>query len=171
MKPTPILLLLAGVMLFLWAVPGAMPEGDPVDGAAAGAPASDGASEDEAFTGELVLPRAGDGHFYAEVTVDGVSSIMLVDTGASVIALTGADARSIGIEWNPDEVRQVARGAGGPVHGVRVTLGAVRVGDFEAGGIEAVVVPEGLAVSLLGQSFLSRIERVEIGPDEMTLGG
>src|SRR6187399_1509951 len=42
--------------------------------------------------GEVVLPRAPDGHFYADVTVEGVTKEMLVDTGASVIALTGEDA-------------------------------------------------------------------------------
>lgn len=167
MKGAPaLILLLAGAALFAWAMPG----GTADEPEAVAAPEAS-AGDQERDAGDLILPRAADGHFYAEVTVDGVPSRMLVDTGASVIALTGEDARQMGIEWRPEEVHTVARGAGGPVQGVRVTLDAVRLGDFEAHGIEAVVVPAGLPVSLLGQSFLSRIGRVEIGPDEMTLGG
>lgn len=125
----------------------------------------------QGIAGEVVLPRAGDGHFYAEVTVDGVSSRMLVDTGASVLALTGEDAEAMGITWQPDEVRPVARGASGAVFGVPVTLGHVQLGDFEARGVEAIVVPEGLGISLLGQSFLSQIDHVRIEGEQMILGG
>jgi aspartyl protease family protein len=121
--------------------------------------------------GEVVLPRAGDGHFYADMTVEGVSARMLVDTGASVVALTGKDAEAIGLTWDEQDVEQVAHGAGGPVYGVRVTLDRIELGDFEARSIEAVVVPDGLGISLLGQSFLSQIPRVEMEQDRMVLGG
>lgn len=129
------------------------------------------AAATQGTAGEVVLPRSGDGHFYAEVTVDGVSSRMLVDTGASVLALTGEDAEAMGITWQPDEVRPVARGASGAVYGVPVTLGQVQLGDFEAHGVEAIVVPEGLVISLLGQSFLSQVDQVRIEGERMILGG
>ena len=121
--------------------------------------------------GEVVLPRAPDGHFYADVTIDGSSAHMLVDTGASMIALTGADADSLGIYWDTSAVRPVARGASGTVYGVPVTLETVGLGDFEAQKVEAVIVPEGLDISLLGQSFLSKIAKVEIDQQRMVLGG
>lgn len=121
--------------------------------------------------GELVLERAQDGHFYADVAVDGGSANMMVDTGASIVALTGADADAAGVQWSEDQVQPVARGASGTVYGVPVMLGRVQVGDIEAQQVEAIVVPEGLDVSLLGQSFLSKIQRVEIEQDRMLLGG
>lgn len=121
--------------------------------------------------GEVVLPRADDGHFYADVSIGGVSAHMLVDTGASVLALTSEDAEAMGIQWTADDVRPVARGAGGVILGVSVSLDQVQVGDLEAREVAAVVVPEGLAVSLLGQSFLSRVGRVEIENGQMVLGG
>lgn len=157
---------LAGTALFAWT----MPDGAK-DAAAPEITAVTTEVPNTTSVEELILPRADDGHFYAEVTVDGAHATMLVDTGASVIALTGEDARAIGINWEPGDVRPVARGANGAVHGVHVTLDAVRLGDFEADGVAAIVVPEGLPISLLGQSFLSRIERVQIGPREMMLGG
>ena len=78
-----------------------------------------GEKRDKAFAtwsaGETVLPRAADGHFYADVTINGASVNFLVDTGASMVALTGADARASGLHWDDAEVRDVARGASGPV--------------------------------------------------------
>jgi aspartyl protease family protein len=121
--------------------------------------------------GETVLPRADDGHFYADVTVDGASAQMLVDTGASTVALTAEDAAAMGVQWDENAVAPVARGANGLVYGVPVTLARVQLGDIEAQNVEAVVVPEGLGISLLGQSFLSKIDRVEMVDDKMVLGG
>ena len=127
--------------------------------------------QDQWLAGETVLPRAEDGHVYADVTVDGASALMLVDTGATTIALTGEDAEAMGIAWSDSDIEPVARGANGLVYGVRVTLGHVQLGDLEARDVEATVVPNGLGISLLGQSFLSKIEKVEMQQDRMVLGG
>jgi aspartyl protease family protein len=116
------------------------------------------------------LHRAADGHFYAGVTVGTRPVTMLVDTGASVIALTGRDAREAGLHWNPAKLAVVAQGAGGDVRGVAVTLDRVVLGGHEARGVEAVIIPEGLPISLLGQSFLRAIEPVRIEKDRMILG-
>ena len=121
--------------------------------------------------GEVVLPRSADGHFYADQTVEGVSAHMLVDTGASVVALTGEDAEAIGLTWDEQDVEPVAQGASGPVYVVRIMLDRIELGDVEARSVEAIVVPEGLGVSLLGQSFLSQVPRVQMELDSMVLGG
>jgi aspartyl protease family protein len=127
--------------------------------------------QDEWSGGELVLARADDGHFYADVMVDGgAPANMMVDTGATIVALTAEDAEAAGVQWSEDQVQPVARGASGTVYGVHVMLGRVQVGDLEAQQVEAIVVPEGLGISLLGQSFLSKIQRVEIEQDRMALG-
>lgn len=117
------------------------------------------------------LARAADGHFYAPVTVGAHPITMLIDTGASVVALTGEDARLAGVFWNPAQLTVVAQGAGGAVRGVAVTVPLMRLGDHEAREVPAVVIPEGLPVSLLGQSFLKDIEPVRIEKDRMVLGG
>jgi aspartyl protease family protein len=114
--------------------------------------------------------RAADGHFYAPVTVGARPVTMLIDTGASVVALTGADARAAGVVWNPAQLRIVAQGAGGPVRGVAVRIERMRLGAQEARGVDAVVIPEGLPVSLLGQSFLRHLEPMRIERDRMLLG-
>ena len=130
------------------------------------------ASESPAPTpsGSTELIRAADGHFYAGVSVGGHPVTMLVDTGASVIALTGADAREAGLAWNPVQLGVVARGANGPIRGIALTLERVSLGTHEAHNVPAVIIPEGLPVSLLGQSFLETIEPVRIEKDRMVLG-
>ncbi|WP_234002363.1 TIGR02281 family clan AA aspartic protease [Erythrobacter sp. AP23] len=119
--------------------------------------------------GTTELPRAADGHFYADVSVNGAQVEFLVDTGASVIALTGADARAAGLYWSDADISVVARGASGPVQGVEATLDRVELGGHVARDVRAVIVPEGLAISLLGQSFLATVQPVRIDADRMVL--
>lgn len=118
---------------------------------------------------DVVLQRGHGGHFFAEVSTDSGTVMMLVDTGASMVALTGNDASMMGVEWQASEVRPVARGANGDVYGVPVVLDHINVKGIEARGVEAVVVPEGLDISLLGQSFLAKVNRVEVSGDQMVL--
>lgn len=122
------------------------------------------------YAGETVLDRASDGHFYAEATVDGQQVLFLVDTGASVVALTGDDAADLGLQWYEEDLQPVGRGASGPVRGVPIMLNELMLGSFRSQNVPAVIIPRGLPVSLLGQSFLSKIENVEISGDQMVLG-
>ena len=176
MKAAPILAVVAAGVLAGWFAPDWSGE------SAAEAPAKVAATAPEpslavvredgmSAGGEVVLPRADDGHFYAEVMVEGVPSQMLVEHSMDLAVAEDRLAQAIGIVWEPDDVRPIARGASGPVHGVPVTLQTVQLGDFEAESVEAVIIPDGLGISLLGQSFLSRIERVEMSEREMVLGG
>lgn len=119
---------------------------------------------------EVVLEREADGHFYANVIVDGSEYRMLVDTGASVVALTADDAQSMGLTWFDDEVAPIAQGAGGAVSGVNANIERMRLGSLEASNVRAFILPEHGGVSLLGQSFLSTIGNVEISGDRMVLG-
>lgn len=123
------------------------------------------------YGGDHTLTRRGDGHFYATTSINGASANMLVDTGASVIALTGDDALAAGINWDDSTVRPIGRGASGTVYGVPTRLREVSVGSLTQRNVPAIIVPEGLDVSLLGQSYLSRIDGVEISGDTMTLNG
>ena len=120
--------------------------------------------------GVTELPRAADGHFYADANINGTQVDFLVDTGASVVALTGADARAAGLYWSDADVAPIARGASGPVRGVAVTLDRVSLGGHEARNVNAIIVPEGLGIYLLGQSFLSTVQPVRIEQDRMVLG-
>jgi aspartyl protease family protein len=122
------------------------------------------------LSGETVLQREPDGHFYADALVASYRARFLVDTGASIVALTASDAEAMGLEWREDELVAVGRGASGTVYGVPVKLDRVELGAFEARDVQAAIVPEGLGVSLLGQSFLSKLDGVRIEGDRMFIG-
>lgn len=126
---------------------------------------------DQWLAGQTVLDRQRDGHFYTDASIDGVRVRLLVDTGASIVALTGEDAAALGLTWDEASLAPIGRGANGTVNGVPVRLDRVEVDGIEARDVQAAIIPEGLDVSLLGQSFLSRIQNVEISGDEMRLGG
>jgi aspartyl protease family protein len=112
------------------------------------------------------IPRAADGHFYLDAQVNGAQVRFLVDTGASMVALTPADAQRAGIAL-PSE-RMIAQGAGGTIEVIPVTIERIAAGPLEARGVEGAVARD-LPISLLGQSFLSRVGNVQISGDRMVL--
>jgi len=124
-------------------------------------------SKTESASGTVTLDRNSDGHFYAEVQINGMPVEFLIDTGASGIALTREDAQRAGVPLGyASEV--VGEGASGEVRGQYVTLDRVTLGPKEVTRADAVVL-EGGGMSLLGQSFLSQFGSVSIEGDRMVL--
>ena len=118
--------------------------------------------------GVIRLPRQDDGHFYVEMLVNGMPVRFLVDTGASMVALTVADARSAAVPVDPAQFHVVGRGASGDVRGQNVALGQFGMAGKMVTNVDAVVI-DGGEQSLLGQNFLSRFEEVRIHGDEMVI--
>ncbi len=118
---------------------------------------------------ETVLQRSRDGHFYADVMVNGQSVHFLIDTGATSIALTNEDGARVGLSANPSEYEVVASGASGDVMGKFVTVHHVQLDNKEAWDLRGAVLADGLRVSLLGQNFLAQVGSVEIKGDQMIL--
>jgi aspartyl protease family protein len=117
-------------------------------------------------SGPRELRRAPDGHFYAVAQVNGASINFMVDTGASIVALTPEDAQRAGIHL-PDQ-RAYARGLGGTVEVTPVTIDRLSFGSVEARAVRAAVADE-LPISLLGQNVLGQFGTVEIRGDRMVL--
>jgi aspartyl protease family protein len=118
--------------------------------------------------GAIELPRSADGHFYADVDINGATIRMLVDTGATGIALSREDARTASIATSIGMNDVVGQGADGSVRGEYVRLDRVSLGSVSATGLDAVVLNSG-EMSLLGQEFLSKFASVEIHGDTMLL--
>ena len=128
----------------------------------------DATSDDSAEPGTVELERSYDGHFYADVDINGASIRALIDTGATGIALSREDARSAGLALSIGMPEVVGRGADGDVRGEYVTLDRVTLGHKSAEGMQAIVLNGG-EQTLLGQTFLSKFESVEIKGDRMSL--
>ena len=109
-----------------------------------------------------MVPRDARGHFQVDAQVDGGRLSFMVDTGASVIALTASDAARLGIHPSLGEFVAEVRTANGTVRAAPTQLDAVEVGDLVVRDVAAVVLPdEALSDNLLGLSFLSRLRRFE----------
>ena len=112
------------------------------------------------------------GHYIVHPSVDNYRIKMMVDTGASVVALTAADARALGIKADASARKVTLATANGTVTGFRTLLREIRLGDIFVRNVDAVVLPErALAISLLGNSFLSKLQGYEVQTGRMELRG
>jgi aspartyl protease family protein len=118
---------------------------------------------------EVIIDRSPDGHFYADAMVNGAMVHFMVDTGATTIALTKADAQSAGVQFGSGEFTDQASGVNGEVGVKSVTLDRVAIGPVESHDVPAAVVDGDLNISLLGQSWLRRVGTVTIEDDRMIL--
>jgi aspartyl protease family protein len=110
----------------------------------------------------VVLTADRLGHFHADGRIDGRHIEFIVDTGASMIALTARSAAQLGIHPLPRDFIAQSRTANGVVRTAVVQLGMVEIGGILVRDVGAVVFPEdALSDNLLGMSFLSRLRRFE----------
>jgi len=120
--------------------------------------------------GEVEIRSAANGHFYLDADIDGEDIAVMVDTGASIVALRQSDARRAGIRVHRDDFNLPLSTANGTTYAAAVTLDSVAVDDIEIRNVRAVVVPdEQLSVSLLGTSFLNKLRRFEVSGGKLIL--
>ena len=109
-------------------------------------------------TGSVTLSPDDRGHYVTMGQINGGTIQLLVDTGATVIAIPSADARRLGINYLNGQ-RGFTETANGKAAAYRITLDTVKVGDITLHNVEAVVLEgDGLKITLLGMSFLNRTE-------------
>jgi aspartyl protease family protein len=108
------------------------------------------------------------GHVVLDAAVNGAPVLMLVDTGASLVTLTPADARSAGINPARLAFSGHVQTANGTARMAPVTLREIRVGQLSIYDVPAAVL-EHLNVSLLGMSFLSRLQGYEMRDGKLTI--
>jgi aspartyl protease family protein len=115
----------------------------------------------------IVLPADTRGHFMTSGTINGRTVSFMLDTGATSVSMSAADAGRIGIEYQKGTPVQMST-ANGVVQGWRVQLASVRVGDVEIYDIDAVVSPLPMPYVLLGNNFINRFS-MKRDSDQMVL--
>jgi aspartyl protease family protein len=121
---------------------------------------------------EVRIRKRLDGHFTANVEVNGKTISMIVDTGASSIVLRPEDAEKAGIDTSRLNYRVPVLTANGRTVAARIRLDEVAIGPLDRTKVEALVAqPGALTQSLLGMSFLSRLRSYEFSGDFLTLRG
>jgi len=113
--------------------------------------------------------KAADGHYWADALIEGRAVRVMVDTGASVVALTRDDAARLGLDLESTDFSGTVITASGPVRAAPVRLQAVAVAGARVTSVEALVVEHGLPHSLLGMSYLGRLSSFSATPVGLTL--
>lgn len=117
-----------------------------------------------------VALRAGTGrHFRAFAEMNGQRVQVLIDTGATDVALTKDDARRIGIDPETLSYTIPYRTANGTSFGAPVRIASIKIGDIIVDDVPGHVAAGDLGQSLLGMSFLRRLSSFEVRGDEMVL--
>ncbi len=115
------------------------------------------------------LRKEGDGHYWATARVNGIAVKFLVDTGATLVALNKRDARRVGLDIDNLQRTVDVRTAAGRVKAAGAVIDALEIDGVEVQGVSAVVVEDGLEYSLLGMSFLNRLESWDVTPNAIII--
>ncbi|MBY5313186.1 TIGR02281 family clan AA aspartic protease [Rhizobium leguminosarum] len=119
---------------------------------------------------EIILHKLLNGHFEADVAVNGQTIQMLVDTGASIVALSREDAERIGIDLSRLTYSMTIMTANGRGRAAPVTLDQVAIGPIIRNNVAASVAEDGrLDQSLLGMSFLETLGSLQMQTDELRM--
>jgi aspartyl protease family protein len=112
---------------------------------------------------QVEIAAERDGHFYVDAAINFRPVRLMVDTGASVVALRQSDAVAGGIRPRAADFDQPVATANGTAYAAVADLDSVTVRDIELRGVRALILPdEQLSISLLGGSFLNRLARFEV---------
>ncbi|KAA9005655.1 retropepsin-like aspartic protease family protein [Histidinibacterium aquaticum] len=117
----------------------------------------------------ISVPRGYDGHYRLTLEINGAPVDFVVDTGASEMVLSRADAKAVGIDLADLAYTGTAATANGTVRTAPVRLETVSLGPIEDRNVRALVNEGELYGSLLGMGYLQRFERIEIADDELIL--
>jgi aspartyl protease family protein len=125
--------------------------------------ASLGLDRQEVVGDEVRIKMGRDGHFWANVRINGTERRMLVDSGATVTALSEATARATGVEADTTLVPLIMKTANGTVRAAAGTVERLDVGKIAATDLKVVISPTLGDTDILGMNFLSELKswRVE----------
>jgi len=116
-----------------------------------------------------MVSKGPDGHYWAQALVNGQPVRFLVDTGASAVALSRADAVRLGFDPARLDYTRPVVAVNGRTLAAPVMLDHVVVAGAEVDRVQALVLRDGPSASLLGMSYLGRLSRFEATPTTLIL--
>ncbi|WP_305095578.1 retropepsin-like aspartic protease family protein [Croceibacterium aestuarii] len=115
--------------------------------------------------GETRIPLAPDGHYWLRGEINGVPAAFMIDTGATLIALSQDTADAARLEPSVGGFPILMDTANGTVQADMTTIGELRFGNVAARGLDAIIAPGLGPTNVIGMNLLSRLKswRVEDG--------
>lgn len=121
-------------------------------------------------TGEaLRIPVAADGHYWVEGTINGTPARFLIDSGATITALSEETARAAGLNYDVGEPGVVMSTANGQVQAHRSSVARIAFGPVAASDLPVVVSPAFGTVNVIGMNLLSKLKSWGVQNGEMVL--
>lgn len=118
----------------------------------------------------VTIPQDARGHFQVGGQIDGRRVEFMVDTGASVVALSEREAGRLGIRPGRDDFTAQVKTANGVVKAAPVMLRSVDINGLVVRNVRALVVPgNALSENLLGLSYLTKLKRFEYANGKLVL--
>ena len=118
------------------------------------------------------IPRGTNGEFNIHAKINGIGAPMVVDTGATSVVLTYETAKAVGLPLELLEYDVDLETAGGHTKAARLTLDRLAIGHLVERSVPALIAQAGqLRTSLLGMSFLNRLESWEVRGDKLMMRG
>lgn len=106
---------------------------------------------------EVRIRMSPDGHFWARATINGLEQRMLIDSGATITALSDRTARAASVDVRPNVVPLILRTANGTVRATTATVDTLRLGAITARNLNVVTTPALGDTDVLGMNFLSQL--------------
>ncbi|MEO8922441.1 MAG: TIGR02281 family clan AA aspartic protease [Caldimonas sp.] len=122
-----------------------------------GAPINLGGAASGGTGQQIKLTAQSGGHFLTSGTINGRTVNFVVDTGATNVVLSAAEADRIGLEYKNGPLTYSST-ANGMIVAYRVRLASIRIGDVQVYDVDATVVPASMPFVLLGNSYLQRFQ-------------
>lgn len=114
-----------------------------------------GINDQRVMGDEVRIRMAPDGHFWANVTINGVPRRMLIDSGATVTALSEETATQADVGGGSDLVPVMLQTANGMTRARTGSIERLRVGSIDAHNLKVVISPALGGMNVLGMNFLS----------------
>jgi aspartyl protease family protein len=122
------------------------------------------------LSGVVRVPDRGDGHFQVEARIGARRIPFLVDTGATIVALTWETGRELGLVSASDSMDVAVTTANGTVRGKSVVVPRLDVESLSVSSVKGIVLPRGaLSSNLLGMSFLGRLKQFSVAQNTLIL--
>lgn len=126
--------------------------------------------DDQQVQGKTVRIRmAPDGHFWARVMLNGVERRMLIDSGATITAISEDTARAAGIRAENGGFPVLIETANGTVPAKRGTIGDLAVGPLATKDLGVVISARFGDLDVLGMNFLSRLKSWHVEANTLVL--
>lgn len=119
--------------------------------------------------GETRVPLAADGHYWIRAAVNGREALFLVDTGATLTAVSAETAELTGLTPREGGLPVRMQTANGPVAAEMTAIRTLRFGNVEANGLDAIIAPGLGSTNVIGMNLLSRLASVRIEDGELIL--